>query len=124
MKYLKYFENTIEEQPKIGDYILITVNQSRNPNIYEFINNNIGKVTHIIPDIKYGGVKTVVEYDKEPPEYTLEYFNHDSDNNTYNCWFKLIHPSKTTLQQHITSYIFAPTKLELETKLNAYKYNL
>lgn len=120
MKHLKTFEHSIDDTPEIGDYIILKIDTIRNPMTHEFINNNIGKIIATPYDNKYGGIKTIVEYEEKPPIHCMEYFNHDNHNNTYNCWFRLDMKDQKT----ILSYTFAPTKEELKSKINAKKYNL
>ena len=111
MKYIKTFENlNLNNQPKVGDYVYVNTYYADDV-IINFLNNNIGK---IIRRIDRG---FVVKYDNAPDEFNIESENHDNNldycfsNNNWNVDYDEI-------------IAFAPTKKELELKIQSNKYNL
>lgn len=103
MKHLKFFEKN-NKMPKVGDYILIDFQNkiTGNDGSVYFIENSIGKVIHIEHDVIYA------KYDNVPIEYMNKYFNSSDTLTIHYSWIS-----------HISKY-----KKDLETLLNAKKYNL
>jgi len=46
MKYLKYFENE-QNEPKIGDYVIIKFKDEENEDLIEFLEKNIGRIEFV-----------------------------------------------------------------------------
>jgi hypothetical protein len=107
----KLFED-IENEMKIGDFVLININTSYNREYREFINNNLGKVVQIDPvEDVFGKVydyEVVVKYNKIPFELKKSF-------NSYNN-------KKRFLISKVVS--FGKTPKDVEIRLNSNKYNL
>ena len=114
MKHLKQFENS-QEQPKIGDYVLILldnidsryISPGTNLSKYvDFINNTIGK----IEDINIKSKEITVQYDNIPEGIK--------------AWFRIekIEWSREFPFDKIVA--FAPTEEILKLKIQSQKYNI
>jgi len=106
MKYLKTFENLLE--PQIGDYVKCDPPGFED----EFFKKNIGRLIKI--DIEHHGSEMKfyqIKFDVKVPEDIMKSFGSALGDNTL------------SLNDYEVSN-FAKTKEDLETKLNANKYNL
>lgn len=103
MKHLKYLEK-YNKKTNVGDYILIDFQNKINVNdgSVDFIENSIGKITHIENDVIHA------KYDNVPIKYFNKYFNSSDTLTIHDSWIS--HISKN--------------KKDLEILLNAKKYNL
>ena len=87
MKYLKLYEENIENKPKIGDYVICKDKSNTiDNNTKEFISNNIGKIIGIgdldwPPGRGSGGIKKqlklyyIVKYDNNAMPKTVMYLD-------------------------------------------------
>ena len=126
MKYLKSFENTVEDDsPQIGDYIVTNVNYNDNKdqiNFTNFIKNNIGQVINI--DYNYNKICNL-----KPPYYIVKYKNIP---NNIKSWFgadvvSVINTNYNTDARTFNKSEFqywSPNKKDCEIFLTANKYNL
>lgn len=82
MKYLKQFENLIEE-PQVGDYVICTDVDKDDAELIEFISNTVGQIVQIVKDVQYNKNwvdMCVVKYDNIPKEVARRNFNwHETD---------------------------------------------
>lgn len=126
MKHLKLFTESIEDEPKTGDYVICRESDNENtPQILaNFINNNIGKITSISKDIDIFNLKKQktlykVQY-KNIPNNILTYFQSDE---TMDTQMLKIRPM---IKSEILYYSKNKTEVEnyLITNIIADKYNL
>jgi len=113
MKYIKSFENTIEEQ--IGDYTIFNypINYLLNSEWSFFLNNTIGQIKDIY--LSFNKSKEItIKYNKEElPKSLYLYIDVRNDcQRTFN---------EDTIKNFL---LFSPTLEELEIKIAAKKYNL
>lgn len=101
MKHLKKFNESIEEEPQIGDYAIAGTNSSNIP-FKTFLNNTIGKIIFI------DKVSVNIEYENIP-DSIKDNFNIVQNNRT--C-------DRSLLKYH------SKYKEELEIILSQNKYNL
>jgi hypothetical protein len=113
MKYLKRFEN-IDCKFKIGDYVIVYIKKKHIfPEIYEFLNNNVGVVQ-----------KCGDEYTNETRSYQIKYDNMPNDLKNYTI-FTVIDDGKIVFAKETEMRL--ATKEEIknqEMKNKTYKYNL
>jgi hypothetical protein len=85
MKHLKKYES-IEDEPQIDDYVICIESDKHIPNLSNFINNNIGKITNISKNIDIFNLKkTKIRYNVQYnriPNNLLIYFQKDETMNT------------------------------------------
>lgn len=118
MKHLKSFENTIEPQPQIGDYVICKDSLQEDNDISDFIDNNIGKF------VKYTNKND--EVDPKIYPYLIKYTIPKSltknllSNEFSHC--KNIKNCRGFAKSEIIH--FSPSKEDLEIYINATKYNL
>ena len=112
MKYLKTYENNIDE-PKIGDYVICKEKYfaSGQPittyKLCEFVSNNVGK---FIRDRRVTQFKYLIEYENVPKELKVSF----NDDNMKNC---------RRMERSEILY-WSESKEDCETFLAAKKYNL
>jgi len=111
MKYIRKFEEKNSE-PKEGDYVLMN-STMMNPNLNEFIDNEVGKIVKI--DDKRGFISVEVEYENIPMEIA-SLFGYNDYKNHENTGIKVF------LMSSIIE--FSDNKTDLEYKINARKFNL
>lgn len=101
----KIFEK-LNELPKIGDYVLLDINNyTSSPKIWQdFIKNNIGEIVEI--DTEHGGLSFIykVKFENIPENVKDTFFIHYDYINSFLYW--------------------SSDKNELEMILNTKKYNL
>ena len=114
MKYLKKFENILNNTPEIGDYVICKETDwfigqgSLNPLIYiflNFINTNIGQIV----DIDYMGYDYMIKYENFP-KIIQDYFHYKNETSRGMASYEIINHSKN--------------KEELETILMSKKFNI
>jgi len=112
MKYLKKFENN---EPKIGDYVLVKLYSSNAAAIdieqaKEYANTHVGK---LIGRSKMFDNDARVEY-KDVPEHIRSYFG--TDETKENSYYRTVGINQIVY--------FGSTPEEVELKMSANKYNL
>lgn len=127
MKYVKTYEETTNE-PQVGDYVIcgdpgkFMKYKSKRDNFNYFLSRNVGNIVHKTSDLYK------VMYDAEPTIEVLEYAfyekNYHQIKNIPNI--KIFHDKWTNITGFNLDEIlyFAPTKEEVEIKLNRNKYNI
>jgi putative ribosome biogenesis GTPase RsgA len=102
MKYLKTYENTIKDEPQVGDYVIIKP-QFSNEKYVNYINNNIGRITKISKN----NIATIF-YENVPNEILI--------------WFEL---GAKNIQVKTSNIIYhSKNKKNLEPFLIINKYNI
>jgi len=112
MKHLKTLE-TINDGPKIGDYIIVKSN-SPIVKINNFIENNIGQIINISHFENPNRYNVSIKYNNVPSNL-LHFFNDTTFKNK-NCFFRNFFSSD------IVEY--AKTLNLLKIKMDANKYNI
>ena len=106
MKYIKTYEDlNIYKEPKIGDYVICTTNDTTSPGLKEFLEQTIGKC--INTNFNF----LIIEYQYVPNE--ILYTNFDLTTGKIR---------RGVMKDDVLYY--SPNKEELEIYLNANKYNL
>src|ERR1035437_1281518 len=111
MKYIKKFEN-IKDGPKEGDYVLMK-STMMNPDMNEFIDNNIGKILKIKPTQNYTSLE--VEYKNITIEIASKFGYNDYKND-----------ENTGIHDFLMSSVvdYSENNQDLEYKINARKFNI
>lgn len=106
MKHIKSYENTTEDEPQIGDYV-IAVSVYPNEEITIFLKTHIGKV--ILKDYNENNSFISVEYDEIIPTLNQK------------SWIFVISDDKT----HNDAFLYiSKNKKDCEIYLKTSKYNL
>ena len=106
MKYIKQFEN-ISKDPKVGDYVIC---EEGNPELKEFIENNIGQICRIYTE----------KYNPIYPKYYIKYDNIPDDLKG----FSILNGIKVRIIFSHNILFYSNSIEELELKISANKYNL
>ena len=137
MKYLKTFEN-IKDSPKIGDYVIVNLDNNYHQTYRDFFNNNIGQIIDIEPNADYRNpfntmplkLKYKRGVSKIANSIAVEYKNMPKEIDwNYNIGYKIGDGKKTILRKAATfhpDYIehFSSNKGDLEQYIQTNKYNI
>jgi hypothetical protein len=104
----KIFE-TVSTQPNLGDYVILMALPGSD--FYKFVNFNVGKIIKIAREHGGRGYNFTVEYENIPKILSFHEQNYFYTDNTRKC----------TTQEF---KYWSDNKEELETLINAEKYNL
>jgi len=115
MKYLKKFEDTNVDEPKVGDYVIISDSMDYGSHIYDayvyFVNNNIGKLYSIKNEYSdYSDYYRVLFYNI--PKDAEEWFSENYDGDKY------------IIVDREDIVYWSKNKEDLEPYIQAKKYNL
>ena len=107
MKHIKIYEN-IDNDPKIGDYVICNENLSYYDELVNFLSNNVGRIVLKNYTIVNVCFDYLVQYDYIPKELDIYFYN-----------------SSNLRPINIDDIIkFSENKEDLEMYINAKKYNL
>ena len=111
MRYIKTYE-TIKDRPKVGEFVIVKDNSytTENPELSYFINNSIGEVIGILPEIF-----VEVKFENIPHKFK-NYFSNSKYCKNFTDLSSKFPPSK------IVAHSF--DKEELKIILQQNKYNL
>ena len=115
MKHIKLFKESIEQEPKKGDYILYNMTWNVESKLSKFLNNTIGQIANITKNKQDYDI--VIFYNSEDIPEELKYIELQPANKKDTKFYRIAIINK----EH---FYYNKNKEKLETLLTANKYNL